>query len=109
MLKNDRNSRVTELNGKLNGVKIIRKAYPMTLEPNSYVGGNMGRFQIPSEDIEKYGSIISATFSGSSTAPGSVNITRYTGSGECWAYVSCVDGTGNLIVQFLNVALEFGN
>ena len=79
----------------------------MVLEPNSYVGGNMGTFQIPSEDTEKYGSIISATFSGSSTAPGSVNITHYTGSGEWWTYVSCVDGTGNLIVQFINIGINF--
>lgn len=81
----------------------------MTLEPNSYVGENMGTFQIPNEDIEKYGHIISATFSGSSTAPGSVNMTYYVGSDEKVAYVSCVDGTGNLVVQFLNVALELGN
>lgn len=81
----------------------------MTLEPNSYVGGNMGKFQIPSEDIQKYGHVISATFSGGSSAPGAVNIIHYTGDDEWWAYVSCVDGTGNLTVQFLNVALEFGN
>ena len=100
---------IPDLISKLNGVKITRKSYHMSLEPNSYVGGNMGTFQIPNEDIEKYGSIISATFSGSSTAPGNVNITHYTGNDEWRAYVSCVDGTGNLIVQFLNVALEFGN
>ena len=79
----------------------------MTLDPNSYVGGNMGTFKMPNEDIEKYGSIISATFSGSSTAPGSVNITHYTGDDEWWAYVSCADGTGNLIVQFINTGINF--
>lgn len=101
--------KITELNGKLDEIKVVRKAYPMTLEPNSYVGGNMGTFQIPSEDIQKYGHVISATFSGGSSAPGVVNITHYTGGDEWWAYVSCVDGTGNLIVQFLNVDFEFGN
>ena len=95
---------VAELNGKLDGIKITRKTYHMTLKPNSYVGGYLGTFQIPDEDIKKYGYVISATFSGSSTAPGSVSITRM---GDKWlAYVSCADGTGNLIVQFLNVTLE---
>ena len=105
----DTNEAVSELNSKLDGIKVVRKAYPMTLDPNSYVGGNMGQFQIPSEDIQKYGHVISATFSGGSSAPGAVSITHYTGSDEWWAYVSCVDGTGKLAVQFLNVALEFGN
>lgn len=95
---------VAELNGKLDGIKITRKSYHMTLKPNSYVGGNMGTFQIPDEDIKKYGYVISATFAGGSTAPGSVYITRIS---DGWlAYASCVDGTGNLIVQFLNVTLE---
>lgn len=105
----DTNEAVSELNSKLEGIKVVRKSYPMTLEPNSYVGGNMGTFQIPSEDIQKYGHVISATFSGGSSAPGVVNITHHTGDDEWWAYVSCVDGTGNLIVQFLNVAFESGN
>lgn len=102
----DTNEAVSELNRKLDGIKVTRKSYPMTLEPNSYVGGNMGSFQIPSEDIQKYGHVISTTFSGGSSAPGVVNITHYTGGDEWWAYVSCVDGTGNLIVQFLNVDLD---
>lgn len=78
----------------------------MTLEPNSYVGGNMGKFQIPSEDIQKYGHVISATFSGGSSAPGSAYVTYSTGAKEWWAYASCVDGTGTLTVQFLNINLD---
>lgn len=91
---------------ELRNIKITRKSYKMTLEPNSYVGGNIGTFQIPSEDIEKYGTIISVQFSGGSTAPGSAYVTYYTGSKEWWAYASCVDGTGNLVVQFLNIDLD---
>lgn len=101
------NADLSDLISKLNGIKITRKSYPMVLEPNDYVGGNMGTFQIPSEDIQKYGHVISATFSGGSSAPGVVNITHYTGDDEWWAYVSCVDGTGNLIVQFINIGINF--
>lgn len=109
-LKNQKiKEKSSDLISKLDGIKVVRKAYPMTLDPNSYVGGNMGTFQIPSEDIQKYGHVISATFSGGSSAPGVVNITHHTGNDEWWAYVSCVDGTGNLIVQFLNVDFELGN
>lgn len=91
---------------ELRNIKITRKSYKMTLEPNSYVGGNIGTFQIPDEDIEKYGTIISVQFSGGSTAPGSAYVTYYTGSEEWWAYASCVDGTGTLTVQFLNINLD---
>ena len=91
---------------ELRNIKITRKSYKMTLEPNSYVGGNIGTFQIPDEDIEKYGTIISVQFSGGSTAPGSAYVTYHTGSEEWWAYASCVDGTGTLTVQFLNINLD---
>lgn len=97
---------VSNLNSKLEGIKVTRKTYPMTLDPNSYTGGNVGTFQIPNEDIEKYGAIISVQFSGGSTAPGSAYVTYSTGAKEWWAYASCVDGTGTLTVQFLNINLD---
>lgn len=101
MLKNDRNSKITELNGKLNGIKVTTKKYRMTLEPSSYIGENLGRIQIPKEDLDNYGTIVGTSFGGDSTAPGSAHVLYESDPNDTWVYASCVDATGTLRVSFI--------
>ena len=101
MLKNDRNSRVTELNGKLNGIKATTKKYRMTLEPNSYTGENLGKIQIPQEDLDNYGTIVGVSFGGDSSAPGSAHVLYEDDPNDTWVYALCVDVIGTLRVSFI--------
>lgn len=73
----------------------------MTLEENSYAGGHLGRIQIPKEDLDNYGTIVSASFGGDSTAPGSAHVLYESDLNDTWVYVSCVDATGTLRVSFI--------
>ena len=91
-----------DLSDKLSGIKVTKKSYSMILEKNPYIQMNMESTEIPQEDIEQYGIPISAMFKGSSAAPGSAYV--YTANdGKTYGYASCVDGTGTLIVTFLNI------
>ena len=97
----DLNSEVSTLNTKLNGIKVTTKKYPMTLEPNSYTGENLGRIQIPKEDLDNYGTIVGTSFGGDSTAPGSAHVLYESDPNDAWVYASCVDVTGTLRVSFI--------
>lgn len=94
------NAYLSELNSKLNGIKVTTKKYPMTLEPSSYVGQNLGRIQIPKEDF-KYGTIVGVSFGGDSTTPGNAHVLYENGPDDTWVYASCIDYTGTLRVSFI--------
>ena len=95
------NAYLAELQNKYEGIKVTIKKYPMTLEPSSYVGGHLGRIQIPKEDLDKYGTIVGASFGGSSTAPGSAHVLYENDPNYTWVYASCVDAAGTLRVSFI--------
>ena len=95
------NAYLAELQNKYEGIKVTIKKYPMTLEPSSYVGGHLGRIQIPKEDLDKYGTIVGASFGGSSTAPGNAHVLYENSPNDTWVYASCVDATGTLRVSFI--------
>lgn len=73
----------------------------MTLEPSSYIGENLGRIQIPKEDLDNYGTIVGTSFGGDSTAPGSAHVLYESDPNDAWVYASCVDATGTLRVSFI--------
>lgn len=73
----------------------------MTLEESSYVGGHLGRIQIPKEGLDKYGTIVGTSFGGHSTAPGSTHVLYENDPNDTWVYASCVDATGTLRVSFI--------
>lgn len=95
------NAYLAELQNKYEGIKVTIKKYPMTLEPSSYVGGHLGRIQIPKEDLDKYGTIVGASFGGSSTAPGNAHVLYENSPNDTWVCASCVDATGTLRVSFI--------
>ena len=95
------NEAVSELNSKLNGIKATTKKYRMTLEPSSYVDGNLGRIQIPKADLDQYGIIVGVSFGGDSTAPGNAHVLYENDPDDTWVYASCVDSTGTLRVSFI--------
>lgn len=93
--------KVYDLNSKLNGIKATTKKYRMTLEPSSYVDGNLGRIQIPKADLDQYGIIVGVSFGGDSTAPGNAHVLYENDPDDTWVYASCVDSTGTLRVSFI--------
>ena len=95
------NAYLAELKNKYEEIKVTIKKYPMTLEPSSYVGGHLGRIQIPKKDLDKYGTIVGASFGGSSTAPGNAHVLYESNPNDTWVYASCVDATGTLRVSFI--------
>ena len=92
---------MAELQNKYEGIKVTIKKYPMTLEPSSYVGGNLGRIQIPKADLDQYGIIVGVSFGGDSTAPGNAHVLYENSPNDTWVYASCVDVTGTLRVSFI--------
>lgn len=97
----DLSREVSDLNSKLNGIKATTKKYRMTLEPSSYVDGNLGRIQIPKADLDQYGIIVGVSFGGDSTAPGNAHVLYENDPDDTWVYASCVDSTGTLRVSFI--------
>lgn len=73
----------------------------MTLEPSSYIGGHLGRIQIPKNDLNNYGTIVGVSFGGDSSAPGSAHVLYEDDPNDTWVYASCVDATGTLRVSFI--------
>lgn len=73
----------------------------MTLEPSSYIRENLGRIQIPKEDLDKYGTIVGTSFGGDSTAPGRTHVLYESDPNDTWVYASCADATGTLRVSFI--------
>ena len=96
-----KNAYLSELNSKLNGIKATTKKYRMTLEPSSYVGGNLGRVQIAKADVDQYGVIVGVSFGGDSTAPGNAHVLYESNPNDTWVYASCVDAAGTLRVSFI--------
>ena len=92
---------IPDLISKLNGIKVTTKKYPMTLEPNSYTGENLGKIQIPQEDLDNYGTIVGVSFGGDSSAPGSAHVLYEDDPNDTWVYALCVDVTGTLRVSFI--------
>lgn len=80
---------------------LTTKKYRMTLEPSSYIGGYLGRIQIPKNDLNNYGTIVGVSFAGDSTAPGSAHVLYENSPDDTWVYVSCIDSTGTLRVSFI--------
>ena len=97
------NAYLAELQSKYSAIKVTIKRYPMTLEPNDYIGKNIGELQITREDLENYGDIIGVSFGGSSTAVGEAHVTYEGDPDRTWVYASCVDSSGTLRVCFLKV------
>ena len=73
----------------------------MTLEENSYIGGCLGKIQIPREDLAEYGTIVGTSFGGDSSAPGSAHVLYEDDPNDTWVYASCVDAAGTLRVSFI--------
>ena len=92
---------IPDLISKLNGIKVTTKNYRMTLEPNSYTGENLGKIQIPQEDLDNYGTIVGVSFGGDSSAPGSAHVLYEDDPNDTWVYALCVDVTGTLRVSFI--------
>lgn len=92
---------IPDLISKLNGIKATTKKYRMTLEPNSYTGENLGKIQIPQEDLDNYGTIVGVSFGGDSSAPGSAHVLYEDDPNDTWVYALCVDVTGTLRVSFI--------
>lgn len=95
------NAYLAELQNKYEGIKVTIKNYRMTLEPNSYTGKNLGKIQIPREDLAKYGTIVGTSFGGDSSAPGSAHVLYEDDPNDTWVYASSVDVTGTLRVSFI--------
>ena len=91
-----------DLSDKLSGIKATKKSYSMTLNYNTYAQANMGYVEIPQADMDKLGVPISAMFKGKSSAPGNAYLSDGN-ENKVYGYASCVDGTGTLIVTFLNI------
>lgn len=73
----------------------------MTLEPNSYTGENLGKIQIPHEDLAEYGTIVGTSFGGDSSAPGSAHVLYEDDPNDTWVYALCADEAGTLRVSFI--------
>lgn len=91
-----------DLSDKLSGIKATKKSYSMTLDYNTYAQTNIGYIEIPQSDIDKLGVPISAMFKGNSSAPGNAYLS-VGNDNKVYGYALCVDGTGTLIVTFLNI------
>lgn len=92
---------MAELQNKYEGIKVTIKNYRMTLEPNSYTGENLGRIQIPQEDLDNYGTIVGVSFAGDSSAPGSAHVLYENDPSDTWVYALCADDIGTLRVSFI--------
>ena len=91
-----------DLSDKISGIKATKKSYSMTLDYNTYAKANMGYIEIPQADMDQLGVPISAMFKGKSSAPGNAYLSNGNDN-KVYGYASSVDGTGTLIVTFLNI------
>ncbi len=91
----------SKLNGKISGMGVTLKSYPMTLGITVISKRVYKYMEIPSADVEENGIPISVCYRGGSSATGGAYF-KYDGE-KWWAYASCIDETGFLQVTFMKI------